>query len=520
MKRMTVLVGLVAVLAVGCAGPELVATETPAPAHTPVPPSLTPTSTPTPLPTPSPTPTPQIREVSLGGEFTEEERALAEAQKNQAREFVYRKAEELGIGASLFTILSVRNKEGVFTYIKSPEMERFQDQRVGVWYAWTPEGIVKPPLTAQEQGRKNAVREWNEKELRIEYVDNWEVRRAYFDPETVEIKDIISLRNLADKKGFKIGVMTDQDQIADKKYSEILVQEYNVIMPGGGMKFGHIHPYKNHYDFHHADTLVDFAERHGMEIRGHNLVWNIRGPGVPSWLIEEEPSRDEAIQILQDHIRTVVGRYKGRIKYWDVVNEGICAKLYAQYNPNQEDWWRKWIGDDYIEIALRTAHEADPNALLFLNEPDWEVGTKVTEELYATVRDLLEKGVPIHGVGMEMHCGSDQCPLHPDPEKVAANVKRFTDLGLQVHITEMDVPTGEIPGSIEEKLRVQAEIYREVLRVCLETPKCTYFGMSAASDRYSWRKNEGAPAIFDENYRPKPAYYALMDLMSKRCGRK
>jgi len=517
MRRMTVLVGLVAVLAVGCAGPELMATETPAPAHTPVPPSLSPTSTPTPLPTPSPTPTPQIWEVSLGGEFTEEERALAEAQKNQAREFVYRKAKELRIEASFFTILNVRNEKGVFTYIQSPQRERDQGKEADVWYVLTKDGFVKPPLTAPSW--KEAVREWNGEELRIEYVDNYEVRRAYFDPEEVKVKDIVSLRNLADKRGFKIGTAVRPELLTDSRYKEMVNQEFNILTPEGGTRI----PWRSRqapYDFSLVDPVINFAERIGAEVQLSTPVWH---QSLPEWLTEGDFTRDELIEILQESVTTVVGRYRGRAGSVIVVNEPTWGKM----EPHLGGFWAEKIGPEYVEIALYSARKAaGRETKLFINEGDgveaigpWSEANygRRSEFFYNLVKGLVEKGVPIDGVGLQMHISLDK---YPPSEEVSTMIRRLGNLGLEVHITEMDVQIGHGPPYTSEELQKQAQTYRDMLEVCLDAPNCTAFTTWGFTDRYTWIRDwlgkEDAPLLFDENYQPKPAYNALVKVLSGR----
>jgi endo-1,4-beta-xylanase len=200
---------------------------------------------------------------------------------------------------------------------------------------------------------------------------------------------------------------------------------------------------------------------------------------------------------------TVVGHYKGRIYAWDVVNEAINDD-----GTLRDTVWLRNIGSEYIELAFRWAHEADPQALLFYNDYGAEgLGVK-SDAVYNLVKNLLEKGVPIHGVGLQMHVSLES---PPNPQEVAANIKRLNELGLIVHITEMDVRL-TTPPRWEDFVR-QAEIYYSILKVCLSADNCKAFIMWGFTDKYSWIpgffSGYGSALIFDESYSPKPAYYYI-----------
>lgn len=218
------------------------------------------------------------------------------------------------------------------------------------------------------------------------------------------------------------------------------------------------------------------------------------------------------MDILKNHIYTVVGRYRGRIYAWDVVNEAI-----ADDGSLRRTIWLEKIGPEYIELAFRWAHEADPNALLFYNDYNAEGLGPKSDAVYNLVKNLLEKGVPIHGVGLQMHV-SVEWP--PNTNDIYANIKRLNELGLEVHITEMDVRIRE-PATDEDLIR-QAEIYRNVLKVCLNAKNCKAFVMWGFTDRYSWIpfffSGYGSALIFDEDYQPKLAYQYLLTTLQK-CSR-
>lgn len=320
-----------------------------------------------------------------------------------------------------------------------------------------------------------------------------------------------SLRDLAQQRGIGFGTAVLVRLLSqDSTYRQVLAREFNMVTPEVEMKFGPLHPERDRYDFTAADTLVDFAKKHNMQVRGHTLVWH---ESLPDWLTSREWKYEELMTILRGHIEQVVGHYKGQLVDWDVVNEAIADDKQAL----RDTMWLKVIGPEYIEKAFRWAHEVDPQARLFYNDyGSEEVGGK-SDAIYEMVKDLLKQGVPIHGVGLQMHVGIKN---PPNPEKVAANIKRLNDLGLTVQITEMDVKTWDATGTQEEKLAAQAQVYRNMMQVCLAAKDCNAFLLWGVSDRYSWipriLNKPDAPLIFDASYRAKPAYKALKEVLKQR----
>jgi len=312
------------------------------------------------------------------------------------------------------------------------------------------------------------------------------------------------LRVLAEKHGIYVGAAVGADQLRIKEYAETLSREFNILTTENALKFERVHPERNVYSFAEADAIISFAEANGMKVRGHTLVWHNQ---LPEWITRGNYSREEWIRILHDHVTTVVSRYRGRVYAWDVVNEAV-----DEDGSLRETIWLRNIGPEYIELAFRWAHEADPEALLFYNDYGAEgMGVK-SDAVYNLVKTLLEKGVPIHGVGLQMHISTE---YYPAPQQVAANIKRLGDLGLEIHITEIDVRI-RLPADSKSLIR-QAEIYRDMLEVCLSYKKCTAFVMWGFTDRYSWIpgffSGYGSALIFDEHYNPKPAYYYILRLL-------
>lgn len=316
-----------------------------------------------------------------------------------------------------------------------------------------------------------------------------------------------SLRSLATQRGLKIGAAVNPSPLQNNsKYRQTLAEQFNLVTPENALKFQPLRPTRQEYNFEQADAIATFAKNNNMSLRGHTLVWHSQ---LPQWLTETEWTREEAIAILREHIYQVVGHYRGQVMAWDVVNEAI-----ADDGTLRDTLWLRTIGPDYIEMAFRWAHEADPDAKLFYNDYGGEGQGKKSDAIYGLVEKLLLKKVPIQGVGLQMHVGLNSAP---PPQAVANNMLRLSELGLDVHITEMDVKIQNGTGTTAERLADQAKIYREMLQVCLEAKNCKAFVTWGFTDAYSWipsfTKHPDAALIFDQQYQPKPAFYTLIEAL-------
>lgn len=325
-----------------------------------------------------------------------------------------------------------------------------------------------------------------------------------------------SLREAAAQaSGLLIGTAVRPAQLSEASYASTLAREFNMLEPEDALKWEVVHPTAQSFDFSQADQIVDFATRHGMKVRGHTLVWHRQNP---KWLTEGKYTSAELAQILEQHIKTVVGHYRGKIFAWDVVNEA-----FDELHPGglRSTIWRDQpgiglAGASYIERCFRWAHEADPQALLFYNEAEAETMNTKSDAIYALVHDFRLRGVPIDGVGFQMHIAN----LRADVASISANISRFTALGVQIHITEMDVALPIDPnGNVRpEDLQKQAGIYRQIAAACLAHPGCTAIQTWGFTDKYSWigshsKQTQGAALPFDRNYRAKPAYEALRNAL-------
>ncbi len=300
----------------------------------------------------------------------------------------------------------------------------------------------------------------------------------------------------------------------DEDVAELLRAQFTQITPGNALKLATIRPERDVWDFDDGDVLVDFADRHGFAMRGHTLVWGQSGGnGMPPWM-RSLPS-EELLAAMNESIATVVGRYRGRIARWDVVNEPLVT-VGSELDPNP--YFVAAGGAGYIEQALRSADAADPDAELWINEVGTEYLPAKADALVALVTDLKSRGVPLDGVGLQTHLLVD-VPIAAGT--VGDLVRRLRALDLEVAITEMDVPTGPT-----RDLAAQASIYRSVVGECAAAG-CTEVTTWGASDRSTWLDRESArraipslsafglpsrPLLFDEQLQPKPAYEALVDL--------
>jgi endo-1,4-beta-xylanase len=268
--------------------------------------------------------------------------------------------------------------------------------------------------------------------------------------------------------------LRDVARSIETHYARVLHQEFNSIVvehhlkwaplcvsePGplpGGKPCSRL----GRYDFHYADSVVDWALDHDMKVKGHVLVWHVTSPK----LIEEmEPATVRAQ--LKRHIFTLMGHFRGRIKVWDVVNEALAPDGTIAENV----FFRK-LGAEYIEDCFRWAHEADPSATLLYNDNKVEgIGSKKSEGFYQLLADLKGKGVPVHGCGMQAHFNAAGVGWNrpPTPRMVKEQIRRLGNLGLTVNLSEMDVRISQLPPNIQQL--AQRQIYHDILAAALSEP--------------------------------------------------
>ena len=304
-----------------------------------------------------------------------------------------------------------------------------------------------------------------------------------------------------------------------KTYHKILNGQFNMIVAGNEMKWDATEQQRNVFDFTKGDILVDYAETYNMAVRGHCLQWHQQLPawinaGLTDGVNNGLYSRDTLLAILKNHITALATHWKGKIREWDVVNE-----VFEGDGTLRESIWKQVIGADYIDSAFVWAHRADPDALLFMLEYGAEGMNDKSQGLYNKCQELLGKGIPIHGVGMQCHFTKGDINFY----SVEQNMKRLTNLGLLVSITELDIRIPVEEFSTEAALQAQAEDYGKLMALFLDCESCPSFVVWAFSDADSWipahtNGTAGQACIYNAKYQPKPAYYAILDTLKARNG--
>jgi len=325
-----------------------------------------------------------------------------------------------------------------------------------------------------------------------------------------------SLREAANSRGILIGTAVRPSLFSETAYSATLAREFNMIEAEDAMKWWTVRRTEA-FDFHEGDEVVRFAQAHGMKVRGHCLVWDHNNP---NWLVEGHFAPDQLSHLLHEHISTVMKHYAGQVFAWDVVNEAFDENGSFKDSPwyNQPGIGFEAKNSAYVEEVFRWAHEADPKALLFYNDNGAEGSGRKSDAVYAMIKDFKQRGVPIDGVGLQMHVTG----VDLDTAAIAKNIARLTALGVQVHITELDVSLPLDAGTnlaSNDDLQRQADVYRRIVRACLQNPGCTAIQTWGFTDKYSWigshsHGTRGTALPFDRSYKPKPAYNAMVEEMA------
>lgn len=344
------------------------------------------------------------------------------------------------------------------------------------------------------------------------YLDDFTL--TYVEPKPIQT-DIPSLK---DEVPFTLGAAISRAQTLGE-HSDLLLKHFSGVTPGNALKWDATEPSEGEFTFGEGDHLVDYAVEHGLTFRGHTLAWHSQ---TPDWVFKDgdrdltASPADKALLLtrLENHVRTLVGRYKGKIAVWDVVNEVV--------DENQPDGLRrsKWFqitGLDFIRTAFRVAHETDPAAKLFINDYNTEFPRK-REALYALVKKLKAEGVPIDGVGHQLHLNIEQ----PPASEVEATISTFATLHVDQQITELDVSVypdfvstyDEVPA---EMLAEQGYRYKELFDVFRrhksQISSVTVWGLA---DDDTWLSTFpitrlNAPLLFDDELQAKPAYWGVVD---------
>ncbi|MDQ0226169.1 endo-1,4-beta-xylanase [Metabacillus niabensis] len=318
------------------------------------------------------------------------------------------------------------------------------------------------------------------------------------------------------KDDFKVGAAVNPITLHSQK--ELIIKHFNSLTAENEMKFESLQPEEGTFTFDKADQLLSFANENHKSVRGHTLVWHNQ---TPDWVFKTKKGtiadRYTLLERMNTHISTVMERYKGQIYSWDVVNEAVADTGVSLLRDSK---WKDIVGEDFIDKAFEYAHLADPNAALFYNDYN-ESHPEKREKIYSLTKSLVEKGVPIHGIGLQAHWNI----YSPSLDHIRVAIERYASLGLQIHITEMDVsvydvddkrtdvkvPTQEMIIKQTERYNSFFELFREYSDVITSV---TFWG---AADDYTWlddfpvRGRKNWPLLFDEHHQPKQSFWQVIN---------
>ncbi|MEU3454664.1 endo-1,4-beta-xylanase [Micromonospora sp. NPDC006766] len=297
-----------------------------------------------------------------------------------------------------------------------------------------------------------------------------------------------TLGSAAAEKGRYFGAAVAANKLSDSQYAGILDREFNTITPENEMKWDATEPSQNQFRYPGADQIVSHAQAHGMKVRGHTLLWHSQQPG---WA--QNLSGSALRSAMVNHVTQVATHFKGKIYAWDVANEAFAdGASGARRDSNLQR-----TGNDWIEVAFRTARAADPGAKLCYNDYNTDGINAKSTGIYNMVRDFKSRGVPIDCVGFQSHLGTSM------PGDYQANLQRFADLGVDVQITELDIEQGSN----------QANLYGSVTKACLAVSRCTGITVWGIRDSDSWRTGQN-PLLFDNSGNKKAAYTAVLNALN------
>ncbi len=326
------------------------------------------------------------------------------------------------------------------------------------------------------------------------------------------------LKQLADQHTIGVGNFAIRNHLNDKRYTDILTGQFNIALvdntPNWSFTDGGLRPSKNTFSFDHMDEVVGFAEKNKMRIQAHHFLWGEK-KWLPDWLTKGDYTPDQLQDIMQQHIQTVGSHYAGKVQEWTVVNEAFTRR---QHIYGLTDWWADHTGSlEYIDKAFYWARQADPNAKLILNDFNNESLNETSNAMYDYIKAAKARGVPIDGIGMQMHLDGTHPPVK---DEVITNMKRFKELGVDVYVTEFDVNMNDVQATPDEKDNAEGRIYYDMARACIESKACKSFSILGITDDETWYNYMGLkdprPLLFDRKYNPKPAFYSLRDAFSQQ----
>jgi len=311
-----------------------------------------------------------------------------------------------------------------------------------------------------------------------------------------------------------IGAAISGSGLNDSSYANVASTEHDYVTAENEMKWDSLEPNAGQFNWTSADTIVNWAVQHDMEVKGHCLVWHNQLPGWMSSMTGAQAVQDA----MQRHIENVMGHFKDRVHSWDVVNEGILTDSDTGVgNPRMRNSvFYNALGEDYLDLAFQMAREQDASAKLYYNDYSIDALNDKADFAYEMVKGMVERGVPIDGVGFQMHIGPPN--NEANGADVAANFKRFSDLGLEVLISEMDINRCGDQVTAEEQLTY----YHDIVQACVQLPKCVAITFWGINDGRSWLNGfsgslcngqSSQSLLFNDQYQPKETYNQVMNAL-------
>ena len=338
----------------------------------------------------------------------------------------------------------------------------------------------------------------------------------YYDDGINDNTDTHTLRYYAEQNGKQIGAAFCTYKGLDSDRTEA-GRQFNMLVAENEMKMDNLQPQRGQFNYGSADNLVSFAQKNKMAVRGHCLVWHQQ---QPEWLSSDGKKNDknwtrsEALEIMKNHITNVMRHFKGKVTEWDVVNECLdddqsIIRTKPEAYTLRQNVWQRAIGDDYIDSAFVYARQADPTALLYLNDYDVEMqGKAKAVAFYNIVKRLQQRGIPIDGVGLQCHFTVGSV----DSLKLEQTIRRFGEDGLKCIITELDMG---VSSTSAKDLEEQARNYRVVTDIVLNNPNCPNMLIWGIKDNDSWRSGSN-PLLYTASLGKKPAWYAVRSALRHR----
>jgi endo-1,4-beta-xylanase len=320
----------------------------------------------------------------------------------------------------------------------------------------------------------------------------------------------VILKDLAAQKGILFGSATNNEHLKDDhEYADLIAAQCAIITPANELKMKYLQPGPNSFKFEIGDWMIHWAQSHDIKVHGHALVYGENG-ALPPWA-NGGINRDNAKDIMVKHITTVAQHYAGKVISWDVVNEAL------QGQDLKDTIWSRNVGPDYLEIAFKTARDADPNAMLCYNETniEWANQEGKREGTLKLLKNLQSKQAPVQALGIQSHLRYEMGGF--DAGKMRKFLNQVSDLGLKIRISELDSRERESDSDVPSRDKGVAQYYAEYLNTVLENKNVIVVETWNLTDRYTWLTKEAPrhdgqavrPLPFDDQLHPKPAVDAI-----------